>query len=119
MATGLSISTSSTLNFLPSAAVHSWPALKPLLASTIGAQPAQTFRANRTVLFVERLVRGGALDRRQLLGRLEMVFLDGRRARRILARFGRLRDFLGVNFCLYAVPATWRCTGLGAIRSLR
>ena len=100
MATGLSISTSSTLNFWPSPAVHSCPALKPLFASTIGAQPAQTLRANRTVLFDQRLVGGRPLDRRQLLGRLETVFLDGRRARRILARFGRLRDFLRVDFRL-------------------
>ena len=31
------------------------PALNPLLASTIGAQPAQTFSANRTVLFTSGL----------------------------------------------------------------
>src|SRR5512142_1152394 len=44
------MSTRSTLNGVPSAVVHSLPALKPLLARTIGAQPAQTLSANRTVL---------------------------------------------------------------------
>ena len=47
--TGSSIRTSSTLNGLPPGACQSLPGLKPLLARMIGAQPAQTLRANRTV----------------------------------------------------------------------
>ena len=48
---GLSISTSSTWKSLPSGVFQVLPALKPLLAWMIGAQPAQTLRAKRTVLF--------------------------------------------------------------------
>ena len=50
MATGSSMSTRSTLNFFPSGPSHSFLALKPSLAKTMGAQPAQTLMANRTVL---------------------------------------------------------------------
>ena len=43
-------STSSTLNSLPSGVFQTLPGLKPSLAKMIGPQPAQTFKANRTVL---------------------------------------------------------------------
>ena len=104
--TGLSISTSSILNFSPPGAVHSCPALNPLFASTIGAQPAQTFRANRTVLLAN-LYPATPCHRRQLLGGLETVFFDCRRARCILARFGRLRNVLGVDPCLPTFTSAW------------
>ncbi len=60
----------------------------------IGPQPAQTFRANRTVLFSMRLVGRGALDLRQALGRLEVVFLDGGDRRRGVAGLGLLARLL-------------------------
>ena len=50
MATGLSISTNSTLNSLPSGVFQTLPGLKPLLARMIGPQPAQTLMAKRTAL---------------------------------------------------------------------
>ena len=50
IATGSSISTSSTRKSFPSGVFQTWPALKPLLAKMIGPQPAHTFSANRTVL---------------------------------------------------------------------
>ena len=49
MATGSSISTSSTLKSLPSGVFQILPGLKPLLARMIGPQPAQTLIAKRTV----------------------------------------------------------------------
>ena len=45
------MSTSSILNGFPPGACHTFPALKPSLAWMIGAQPAQTLRAKRTVSF--------------------------------------------------------------------
>ena len=50
MATGLSMITNSTLNSSPSGVFQTFSALVPLLARMIGAQPAQTFKAKRTVL---------------------------------------------------------------------
>ncbi len=55
----------------------------------IGAQPAQTFSAKRTVLFCQRLVGRGALDLGQSRRRDELVLLDrgdGRGVRRVLGR---------------------------------
>ena len=49
MATGSSISVSSTLKSLPDGVFHTLPAFMPLLAKMIGAHPAHTFRAKRTV----------------------------------------------------------------------
>ena len=55
IATGLSISTSSTLNSSPLAVFQILPGLKPSLARIIGPQPAHTFSANRTVLSLSGL----------------------------------------------------------------
>ena len=113
--TGLSIKTRSTLNGLPSAPFHSWPALKPLLASTMGAQPAQTLSANRTVSFYERLVSGRSLHGRQLLGRLEVVFLDGGRAGGV----GRLGGLIEAKILGLDLARLWSLRFFSRRRRLR
>ncbi len=64
---GSSISTNSTLNSCPSGVFQTLRALKPSLARMIGPQPAQTFRANRTVLsfnalYFETPLTGGSFS---------------------------------------------------------
>ena len=93
MATGLSMTTNSTLNSSPSGVFQTFPGLMPLLARMIGAQPAQMFKAKRTVLSFSAVVRG-LLDFRQALGWLEAVLLDRGYRRGAVGRFGVLAQVL-------------------------
>ena len=90
MATGLSISTSSTLNFLPSPARPFLPGLEAVVGQHDRSPTGPDVQSEPDGVVDERLVGGRALDRRQLLGRLEAVFLDGGRARRILPSIRRV-----------------------------
>ena len=67
--------TSSTLNSSPSGVFQIFFGSVPSLARMIGAQPAQTLSAKRTVLSLSGVILRDSLDRRQPFGRDILILL--------------------------------------------